>query len=83
MAKKSKKITETLVTQLQDQNVKTPEIKEEIPVENEKPKEEKKVEEKKKKKKSHRQSSKFFDKPVSETLDSETSGLNLGLSGIL
>ena len=89
MAKKTKKskITDTLVNQLQE--TPTPIIEERNPeVEvvgvKEKPKEQ---EEKKviphKKPRISRQSSKFFDEPVSPMEDSATIDVNLGISGVL
>lgn len=83
MAKKSKKnkITETIVTQLQEPTTLTPpvEVKEEV-----KPKKE----EEPKKKREHRhrvrpQESKLFDKPSTQNMDSETAGINFGMLGIL
>lgn len=73
MAKKTKKtkITETIVTQLQNPEE---EVKE-VPVE-ETIKEEKK-------KKPEPQTSKFFDTPVQESRDPETSGINFGIGGVL
>lgn len=80
MAKKTKKtkITETLVAQLQE----TPIVEEqEIEEEEKEVKEEEKEEPKPEPVKPTPQKSKFYDKVKTSKTDSETAGINFGLTG--
>lgn len=78
MAKKARKtkITETIVNQLQETPVVEEEVKEEVKIEERKEKGEHKE-------KPVPQKSKLFDKIKESQVDSETSGINFGISGVL